>query len=538
MNHDPLVNFALAKSNVYLRRELVAWGDSVKLRFGDKPEDSPFLWQYMREYAEQTAKVFHGIRLDNCHSTPIHVAEYMLDAARRVRPNLYVIAELFTSSEGTDNIFINRLGINSMIREALTAWDSHEQGRLVHRFGGQPVGSFIQPLHRTLVPSMAHALFFDQTHDNPSPVEKRSVYDLIPTSAMIGMASCGSGSNRGYDELVPHHIHVVNEKRQYLNWSQLGSDKGMIKVKKAINDLHDYLGANDFSEVYVDQMDYDVVAVTRHCPLSHESFIMIAHTVFSKETDPNCLKGIKPLKVEGKFKEIVFETRLIKTDEKKFEKDPKVINGLDNYQVQFAEHLKDIRDSKMVKLGHPDKPQQVHIELNNFHPGSVIVFRFCLQDEQAKATVNLRNLIKTQLYEKKSDLANICSKLSLLDINHALFKCDQEERATSEGQRGVYALDGYGPLKYAGLQGVMSILSDIRPRNDLGNWLPGNLRNGNWMMDYIVIRLKAKEGTKKLGSWFDEIAFKPMKKVPRYLIPMYFDAIISGVYLNIVKQAW
>ncbi|ESO94506.1 hypothetical protein LOTGIDRAFT_215487 [Lottia gigantea] len=553
MNDNPLRNFAEEGSLIYLRRELVAWGDSVKLRYGQCPEDSPYLWKHMRRYTEETVQIFHGVRLDNCHSTPIHVAEYMLDAARKIRPDLYVIAELFTGSEALDNLFMNRLGINSLIREALSAWNAHEEGRLVHRYGGVPIGSFVQPRVKPLTPTVAHALFYDQTHDNPSPVEKRSAYDLWPTTALVAMACCATGSNRGYDQLVPHHVHVVTEERHYMSWSDsekpsnayINKTCGITEGKRVLNKLHFEMGLSGFSQVYVDQLTDDTVSVTRHNPQTHESIILVCRTSFSHPSNPNCAgQHIKSIHIQGVIKEIILEGSMGVSHHYEYKQDKDYVNGLPDYFLTLRQNIK-TEESQICNV-HKNPDGTVNISWKNLTPGSVIAFRSCLPPKAKEAILQIRRglgqfgyLMRSYsgstMFDDTWDKSNfrvIVSNLDLASLNRVLYRVEAEERDDGYGI-GAYSLAGYGSMVYCGLRGIISVLADIRPNNDLGHSLCDNLRQGNWLPDYVANRLKLNTHThdvSTLGMWFEGI-FSYLKEAPRYLIPCYFDALVTGAYV-------
>lgn len=97
------------------------------------------------------------------------------------------------------------------------------------------------------------------------------------------MSNCAIGSTRGFDELVPHHIHVVDEKRNYSKWSsQIDAEKGIIRGKRFMNELHFKMAQNGFWQIYVDQFDNDTTVVTRHNPDTHESYILVARTSFQE----------------------------------------------------------------------------------------------------------------------------------------------------------------------------------------------------------------------------------------------------------------
>lgn len=95
-----------------------------------------------------------------------------------------------------------------------------------------------------------------------------------------------------------------------MSWSddEININTGIVAGKKALNDLHHDLGSRGFDQVYVDQIDTDIVCVTRHNGKTHETVVLMSYTSFSTPPNHNGLgKGIT---VNGKVESILIEASL------------------------------------------------------------------------------------------------------------------------------------------------------------------------------------------------------------------------------------
>ncbi|CAK7568449.1 MAG: bifunctional 4-alpha-glucanotransferase/amylo-alpha-1,6-glucosidase [Sporothrix epigloea] len=555
---NALVDNAGPQSRVYLRREVIVWGDCVKLRYGNGPSDSPWLWEHMTNYARTMAKYFAGFRIDNCHSTPMHVAEHILDEARRVNPDLYVVAELFTGSEDTDYIFVKRLGLSSLIREAMQAWSTGEMSRLVHKHGGRPIGSFeVDDVKRTDVTKSSgggdkangangvngktehsgtfcreiirrirvvpvQALFMDCTHDNEVPAQKRDARDTLPNAALVSMCASATGSVMGYDEIYPRLVDLVNERRMYTSESSIRAVKvgsgrnGIGSVKKLLNQIHVLMGKDGYAETHIHHEE-EYVTVHRVHPESRKGYFLIAHTAYSGYGNGNGafspvnLTGTRARHLGSWMLEVDSSTEATKT----ILDDPKFLRGLPSRVVDLP-GIKIDYNKGNTSIAIPDR----------FPPGSIALFETWIPT--AEHSSGLDTFVT-------SGAKHAFGGLSLVDLNFLLYRCEAEERDSSAGQDGAYNLPGYGSLVYAGLQGWYSILKDVVPENNLAHPLCQNLRDGQWALDYIVGRLEriaTKDTHSNLGkpaAWFKE-RFDAIRPIPAFLLPRYFGLIMKTAY--------
>ena len=523
---DPFSNFADSSSQAYLRRELIVWGDCVKLRYGNGPDDNPWLWDHMAQYTKKMAKLFHAFRIDNCHSTPIHVASYLLKEARAIRPDLYVCAELFTGSEEKDMRFVTSLGINSMIREAMVAWNSNEITRLVLNYGGNPIGS-IQCRPENMmdtvsydsphIKSRPHNIFFDCTHDNEPPTQKRTPRDTLSNSAIVAFSRCATGSTFGYDQLVPHHVNVVEECRKYdLNVAECPFSK----VKKYLNDFHEKLVEENCSEIFGKSYNNGTVVISIDNPEDHCGYTLITRTAYNNNLD--CV-DFDVIDFPGCNVEVICSAHMTKIDE--FKRDPRVINGL-SVEISFIQGLS---PSEWFFAVHNIFGST--IELKSFPPGAFMILK-----RQLLRQIQQEHVPFLQSDLQVDDLKDLASKLNLIDLNYVLYRCNEEERDDFPEDGGVYTIPGYGEMKYCGIAGAQSILSSIKRHNDLDHPLCSNLREGTWLLDYTVARLErsSNENIRDLSTWM-KVTFSHLKAIPGYLRPKYTIKVFEIIY-NVLEN--
>ncbi|TNN22584.1 Glycogen debranching enzyme [Liparis tanakae] len=175
-------------------------------------------------------------------------------------------------------------------------------------------------------------------------------------------------------------------------------------------------------QVFVDQVDADVVAVTRHCPSTHQSVVAVCRTAFhnpkthqyAATVPPMFIPGttssspdarrpppaarrpplaarrsplaarrppVTPLSASaGRIEEVVLEARTVERPAAAgYVRDGRFINGTPEYSLDIREHLP-VQDSSVVTLaavtskGPSEFVQEVTFQ--KLTPGSVIAFRY------------------------------------------------------------------------------------------------------------------------------------------------------------------
>lgn len=71
-----------------------------------------------------------------------------------------------------------------------------------------------------------------------------------------------------------------------------------------------------------------------------------------------------------------------------------------------------------------------------------------------------------------------------------LYDCSREEEAVWGVSNYTIPQDGNKQLVYGGFASIFIAIKNAKKENDLSIKLYDNLRDGNWLMDYYLSRLK------------------------------------------------
>ena len=529
MNADVFKDNAGPNSTVYQRREVIAWSDCFKLRYGQRKEDNPWVWEHMKEYAEFLSSIFDGFRLDKCHSVPLQALRYLMRAATTRNKNLIVLSELFAPNQEDIRRFAAIAGIHALLKEGNSPQSTKELSHFFYDSCGplnNPIGAPQLPLSfGTSANFPLLGWVFDCTHDNQPPIATRRAEDALPLGALVSMANAPLGSVRGYDELMPFLIDVVHERRTYqtVDWTKK-KVPGIMHQKCVFNTLHKRMDREGFTQSYGEESGL-LVSAARHNPTTHQTISTFVYPAY-KYSDFS-VKSHPAKSVAGIIKKILFvgTIKVERVDEQvsASKSSPKNLVGLAP-EIEWAEDLSPEAPNKFVKIEIDEANNQSTISFLDFPPGSVL----CVEAElsaKAKMTITGCQAGLRTIHEKRDE---IFKSVTALSLNKLLFRCREEEE--SEYHRGTYD-PGNGPLVYAGIYGFYHAIYQVISHYpiDMGNALLSNIRNGNWALDYIVNRIKDDPSLHSVSEWLDNI-FGYLRSVPSYLKPKYFADIISAFF--------
>ena len=565
---------------VYMKRHVVAWGDCLKLRY-----EGETVYGVMEEYCRRVAGSFDGVRLDNCHSTPIHVLRRLIGVMRKTNPHLLVMAELFTGEAGNDVVYEATIGIDLMVREAMQI---HSSSEIVGKIWGVSNASIgvcsVDVYSRQLIPTKASAILYDSTHDNSTPSVKFGDFpEALPLAVAVCASPCAVGSSVGFDTLttcmpsvvtdpadtacarrdedIPDpirsgiwidnadHFRAVSVYGDWDGWSapvplvggtngiwhldhpHLALVNGVTEFKFVINEsewrVNAKIGVRETITPGVFNNVYNAAGCLANVKtnlLSLHRILAESHSLIFSKSHGNGIVEVRRMD-EHSGEAYVFLTRF----------------GLDSPDdtASCAVDLDSEFDSIVMAaaLVHPKEPTDsflmAHHKAMVVHPtitqlGLSVQSQSVLIEQMPKwSFVVLKSKPFPQLTPPPPPVHELVHPR---DFSYVLFCCDREAP--------VYSVPKRGALTYAGLMGVgIEIESTISDQSIfLSSDLAENIRTGDWLFDFCASRFELR--FPDLHRWLTNEVKPVYSRLPSGLKPRAFVDILHTRLLSAILAKW
>ena len=277
---------------------------------------------------------------------------------------------------------------------------------------------------------------------------------------------------------------MVTETRTYQSSSEAESDSNFFKCKNYFNLLHQKL-SKDFSKIYSESHD-GVVIIRRRG--SSGDYLLITRTAFS-DTVPQktAVEVFTHLNLDAIDFYGYLENEMSEESDETQNLESGHLKGLKRkFHFKIGLEIGDIEDESLK--------MKIHKTENNSYGDMV---RLILPPG---GTVVLKGTYKS-VNIPEVDLDGL--EIGLTEMNQILFSSEKEENSNSPGN-GCYDIPNYGKLPYSGFGGIYQLLRRVLMSRD-GHSLLDNIRQGPWLLDYLINRIQNVDLKARLRAVADHV---------------------------------